>query len=183
MPSLPGTNWEGLTSSEQDTFVDAVKQLFLASDQKTYVRYNPVLSTARPIYRPLQKLPKSVITTLLSGHQELVSLDETGESTQWAHVFSEKDGIASVTFVHHSVVETSRKKPRNSRSRSRSRAMKSLRKKENRPRSAAVVAQLHLLHRDSARTARACRRRRRRRPLLHVIAMSDKIKWPTFRTS
>ncbi len=121
IPSLPGTNWEGLTSSAQDTFVDGVKQLFLASDKETYIRYNPLLASARPIYRPLQKLPKSVITTLLSGEQDLVSLDETGESTQWQHVFAEKDGIGSVSFVHHSVVGTTRKKPRNSRSRSRSR--------------------------------------------------------------
>ena len=121
MPSLPGTNWEGLKRPEQDRFVDAVKQLFLASDKETYICYNPLLASAKPIYRPLQKLPKSVITTLLSGEQDLVSLDETGESTQWQHIFKENDGIGSVTFVHHSVVETSRKKPRNSRSRSRSR--------------------------------------------------------------
>ncbi len=67
IPSLRGTNWEGLTTQKKEEFVDAVKQLFLAQDKSTYIRYNPVLPSARPIYRPIQKLPKSVITTLLSG--------------------------------------------------------------------------------------------------------------------
>ena len=119
--SLPGHNWEALSSAQQDSLIDGVKQFFSESDKNTYIRFNPLLTSASVFYRPVRKLPESVLRTLLSGEQDLISMDETGESCQWRHVFVENDGVGSVSFVHHTTMETSRKNPRNSRSRSRSR--------------------------------------------------------------
>ena len=129
--SLPGHNWEALSIVQQDSLIDGVKQFFLESDKNTYIRFNPLLTSASVFYRPVRKLPESVIRTLLSGEQDLISMDETGESCQWRHVFVENDGVGTVSFVHHMTMETSRKKPRNSRSRSRSRGKTESSQKED----------------------------------------------------
>jgi hypothetical protein len=62
-------------------------------------------------------MPDSVIDTLLSGEQDLHSLDETGSSCQWSHVFTEHEGVSHVTII--GLDELQRKRSR-SRSRSRS---------------------------------------------------------------
>ena len=97
--SLPGHNWEALSSAQQDSLIDGVKQFFSESDKNTYIRYKPLLISASVFYRPVRKLPESVLRTLLSGEQDLISMDETGESCQWRHVFVENDGIGSARIT------------------------------------------------------------------------------------
>ena len=106
--------WYGLSPSEQQCMVQGVRQLF-AQHPGVVVKYSPMLRSLDTYYRPITCIPDSVITTLLSGEQDLHSLDETGSSCCWSHIFSEHGGISHVTII--GLDELRRKR---SRSRSRS---------------------------------------------------------------
>jgi hypothetical protein len=109
-----GDHWYGLSPAEQQRMVQGVRQLF-AYHPGVVVKYSPMLRSLDTYYRPITCIPDSVITTLLSGEQDLHSLDETGSSCCWSHIFSEHGGISHVTII--GLDELRRKR---SRSRSRS---------------------------------------------------------------
>jgi len=90
-----GDHWYGLSPAEQQRMVQGVRQLF-AHHPGVVVKYSPMLRSLDTYYRPITCIPDSVITTLLSGEQDLHSLDESGSSCQWSHIFSEHGGISHV---------------------------------------------------------------------------------------
>ena len=111
--------WAQMSPAEQDRMIQAVKVLF-AAQHGSVVQYASVLRGGGDDYfRPITCVPSSVIRTLLSGEQELYSLDEEGESCQWAHVFSEHAGVDYVVFIPLEDLRRARQAPR-SRSRSHS---------------------------------------------------------------
>ena len=74
--------WYGLSPAAQQAMVQGVLNLF-APHTGVVVKYSPMLRSRDTYYRPLTCMPASVITTLLSGEQDLHSLDDSGSSCQW----------------------------------------------------------------------------------------------------
>ena len=90
--------WALLSPSAKQTIIAQVMGLF-EHYHGAVVRYAPMLASNSDYFRPLQCMPTSVLETLLSGDQELHSLDEEGSSCQWAHIFTENAGISDVTII------------------------------------------------------------------------------------
>ena len=111
-------SWALLSAWEQEHMIQAVKVLF-AAQHGSVVQYAAVQRGGDDYFRPITCVPASVIRTLLSGEQELYSLDEEGESCQWAHVFSEHAGLDHIVLIPLEDLRRARQAPR-SRSRSHS---------------------------------------------------------------
>ena len=123
--------WYGLSPAAQQAMVQGVLNLF-APHTGVVVKYSPMLRSRDTYYRPLTCMPASVITTLLSGEQDLHSLDDSGSSCQWEHIFTEESGISHVTII--GLEELRRKRSRSrSRSRSASRSDAASRKRKRSP--------------------------------------------------
>ena len=85
---LKTADWARLADAAKQRIISLLMGMF-AQYHGSVVRYAPILASNSDYYRPLQCMPASVLETLLSGDQELHSLDEEGSSCQWAHIFTE----------------------------------------------------------------------------------------------
>ena len=95
---LKTADWARLADAAKQQIISQLMGMF-AQYHGSVVRYAPILASNSDYYRPLQCMPASVLETLLSGDQELHSLDEEGSSCQWAHIFTENEGISDVTII------------------------------------------------------------------------------------